>query len=188
MTNNGLELSLEDLKGKQSVRATFRLPRQVIELLSLIAAQLGIKQKSLFDQLFEDPAVLKTKAAENAASSESSGERVQKTYVISRSTLDTLERMAGKQNIPRDILVEISINRLLPVIKTEQEKHEKRKILLREMQKILQQERKILGKAESLLGEKDQLSEMIRQQVGIGERNVAAVKDLIARGKPMEGW
>ena len=55
---NKFRLTVDDLKGKQSVRATFRLPQQVIELLTLIAGQLGIKQKSLFDQLIEDSAVL----------------------------------------------------------------------------------------------------------------------------------
>ena len=51
-------LSADILRGRQSVRATFRLPSQVIALLSVAASQLGLKQKSLFDQLVEDRAVL----------------------------------------------------------------------------------------------------------------------------------
>ena len=37
-------LSADRLRGRQSVRATFRLPTEVIELLSMAASQLGVKQ------------------------------------------------------------------------------------------------------------------------------------------------
>ena len=46
------------LKKKQSVRATFRLPDEIINLLSVVASQLGLKQKSLLDQLVEDKELL----------------------------------------------------------------------------------------------------------------------------------
>ena len=47
-----------DLRGRQSVRATFRLSTKAIDALSVVAVQLGIKQKSLFDHLIEDLTVL----------------------------------------------------------------------------------------------------------------------------------
>jgi len=40
-----------DLKGRQSVRATFRLSEDCINAISILSAQLGIKQKSVFDHL-----------------------------------------------------------------------------------------------------------------------------------------
>ena len=40
-----------DLRGRQSVRATFKLSEGCIEAISIVAAHLGIKQKSLFDHL-----------------------------------------------------------------------------------------------------------------------------------------
>ena len=43
-----------DLRGRQSVRATFKLSPGAIEALSVVAAHLGIKQKSIFDHLIED--------------------------------------------------------------------------------------------------------------------------------------
>ena len=46
--------SPEDLRGRQSVRATFKLSSRAIDALSIVAAHLGIKQKSLFDHLIED--------------------------------------------------------------------------------------------------------------------------------------
>ncbi len=42
------------LRGRQSVRATFKLSSGCIEAISIVAAQLGIKQKSLFDHLAQD--------------------------------------------------------------------------------------------------------------------------------------
>ncbi len=43
--------SSKDLRGRQSVRATFKLSARAIEALSIVAVHLGIKQKSLFDQV-----------------------------------------------------------------------------------------------------------------------------------------
>jgi endonuclease/exonuclease/phosphatase family metal-dependent hydrolase len=43
--------SSSDLRGRQSVRATFKLSVRAIDALSIVAAHLGIKQKSLFDHL-----------------------------------------------------------------------------------------------------------------------------------------
>ena len=42
-----------DLRGRQSVRATFRLSEACIDAISILSAQLGIKQKSIFDHLLE---------------------------------------------------------------------------------------------------------------------------------------
>ena len=41
------DFSLDALKGMQSVRATFTLPKHAINLISTIANQLGVKQKSI---------------------------------------------------------------------------------------------------------------------------------------------
>ena len=181
-------LSLEDLKGKQSVRATFRLPRQIIDLLSVIASQMGIKQKSLFDHLVEDPDVRKEVVAEAENYPPGKTERLQKTFVISRSSLVTLDNLAREKNIPRDILVEVSIGRLLPIIETELEKHGKRKILLQDMRNYLRQGRQLLKKTENFLGRDDQLYAMIEHQVKICERNTAFIQQIVEKGKPMEEW
>jgi len=186
--NDTIDLSIDELKGRQSVRATFRLPKQAIELLSVIASQLGIKQKSLFDQLVEDMSVLGRIAQEAQHYAPGETERRQKTFVISRNSLVALDYIAQQQRIPRDVLVEFSIRRLLPVIESELKKHEKRKILLREMQNYLQQGQKILQKAETLLGRDDQLCQMIEHQVDLCERNTALLSGMVEKGKPMEEW
>ncbi|MBU4263009.1 MAG: hypothetical protein KKC76_14225 [Proteobacteria bacterium] len=186
--NDTLDLSIDELKGRQSVRATFRLPKQAIELLSVIASQLGIKQKSLFDQLVENISVLGRIAQEARNFAPGETERQQKTFVISRNSLVALDYIARQQGIPRDVLVEFSIRRLLPVIESELQKHEKRKILLKEMQDYLRQGQKILKRAADLIGKDEQLYQIIEQQVTLGERNAAMISSMIEKGRAMEEW
>ena len=183
-----LKLTLDDLKGKQSVRATFRLPKQVIDLLSVVAAQLGIKQKSLFDQLVEDTSVLGQLAEEAQNYFPREQERRQKTFVISRNSLVLLDLIAQKEQVPRDVLVEVSIKRLLPIIDVELKRHEKRKILLKEMKDYLAQGKNLLEKAGDLLGQDDNIYSMIENQLNLCERNVATVNSLVEKGKVMEDW
>jgi len=147
--------SSNDLRGRQSVRATFKLSARAIDLLSIVATHLGIKQKSLFDHLIED--VKSLSAIANEIENETFGalDRIQKTFVVSRRTLSCLEKTSQKFNAPRDALVEYSIQRLLPVIATEREKHAKRKAVLKDINTHLAQGLKILQNAKSMLGEED---------------------------------
>ena len=182
------ELTLEDLKGKQSVRATFRLSQQVIDLLALIADQLGIKQKSLFDQLVEDATVLERIAKDDNEYGQNRVERKQKTFVLSRSSLSVLNSVASKRNISRDLLVEISIRRLLPIIESEIEKHNHRKALLKEMEKYLKKGEVLLEKTEELLGKDDFLYGLIESQVAMVQKNCSTIDQVVQKGTPMEEW
>jgi len=116
------ELTADLLKGEQSVRVTFKISEECIRLLSLTAGHLGIQQKRLFDQLFDDRETL-MKIAGRGEESEAVGlARVQKTYVLSRRSLDALRETAKSHGIARDALVERSIDRLRPVLDAEWEK------------------------------------------------------------------
>ncbi len=147
--------SSADLRGRQSVRATFKLSARAIDVLSIVATQLGIKQKSLFDHLIEDVKSLNVIANEIEDEAFGALDRVQKTFVVSRRTLSCLEQTSRQFNAPRDALVEYSIQRLLPVIAKERERHSKRKAILNDINTHLAQGLKILQKAQSLLGEDD---------------------------------
>ena len=144
-----------DLRGRQSVRATFKLSARAIDVLSIMAAQLGIKQKSLFDHLIEDVQSLNAIANQIEDDVFEALDRVQKTFVISRRTLSCLDQTSRQFNAPRDALVEYSIQRLLPVIAKERERHHKRKTISNDINAHLAQGVKILQKAQSLLGEED---------------------------------
>nr|MBF0222971.1 hypothetical protein [Desulfobulbaceae bacterium] len=186
--NNSLRLTANDLIGKQSVRATFRLPQQVIDLLTVISGQLGIKQKSLFDQLIENASVLGQVAEKAQNYAGEKNEVRQKTFVISRNSLLSLNDIAKRQQIPRDLLVEISIKRLLPVIETELEKHKKRKALLSDMQEYLRHGKRLQKKTGAILGKDDFVYEMIKGQVNLAQKNVSSLSSIVAKGMPMEDW
>jgi hypothetical protein len=163
----------EDLRGRQSVRATFKLSHRAIEALSIVAVHLGIKQKSLFDHLIEDAQSLNTIAREIEAEQFRALSRIQKTFVISRRTLVCLDEVSRQFNAPRDALVEYSIQRLLPVIGREREKHRKRKRLLVEISQHLEEGLKLVKKTTSLLGEEDPVALRLAaaMDVYVGARN-----------------
>ena len=145
----------KDLRGRQSVRATFKLSAKAIETISIVAVHLGIKQKSLFDHLIEDVQSLKLIAREVESERFNAISRIQKTFVISRKTLSSLDETSKHFNAPRDALVEYSIQRLLPVITREREKHQRRKEILRDMNENMENGLRILQKSKTLLGEDD---------------------------------
>jgi hypothetical protein len=147
--------SSADLRGRQSVRATFKLSPRAIDVLSIVATQLGIKQKSLFDHLIEDAQSLNMIANEIEYEAFGTLDRIQKTFVVSRRTLSSLEETSRKFNTPRDALVEYSIQRLLPVIARERERHRRHKAILKDINTHLAHGMKILQKAQSQLGEED---------------------------------
>ena len=143
------------LRGRQSVRATFKLSSGCIEAISIVAAQLGIKQKSLFDHLAQDSDSLNAIAKEVRNARVRAENRVQKTYVISRSSLSLLDEISRAFNAPRDALVEFSVRRLLPVIDNEQKKYEMRKAAFSEIRQHFDQGRQLLGRIIDQLGEDD---------------------------------
>lgn len=185
---NNAAISFDELRKKQSVRATFKLPQEVIDLLGVIAGQLGIKQKSLLDQLIEDTSLLARLAQEIEQIETDQSARRQKTFVISRSSLHSINDLAKKENIPRDILVEISIKRLLPIIENELEKHSTRKTILKEMITSLKVTENLLEKTEKMLGKDDVLYDMLEKQRSLAEKNILAVNAIIEKGMPMEDW
>lgn len=147
--------SSRDLRGRQSVRATFKLTSRAIETMSAVSIHLGIKQKSIFDHLVEDLKALEVIAREVQEESMDLPSRIQKTFVLSRRTLDCLEQAARNHQAPRDALVEYSIQRLMPVIKKEKEKHRIRKELLERINAFLLTGEKILEEGREALGDED---------------------------------
>jgi hypothetical protein len=181
-----IKISEEGLRGRQSVRATFRLSEDLIALMGIVAGQFGLKQKSLFDQLIEDTAVLHKVAESAAGYIPDNSQRRPKTFVLSKHSLHSLEMVAAERRISRDALVEVSIRRLLPVVLAEWEKHKKRQTILVEMESFLGHGQDLLAQVERLLGREDPVYEMIDRMVRLGKEKVADLADMVARGKLME--
>jgi hypothetical protein len=178
--------SSADLRGRQSVRATFKLSPRAIDVLSIVATQLGIKQKSLFDHLIEDVKSLNVIANEIEDEAFGALERIQKTFVVSRRTLSCLEQTSREFNAPRDALVEYSIQRLLPVIAKERERHRKRKEVSKDINAHLEQGLKILQKARSLLGEEDPVYTRFESAMNGMVNAHAHIDDFVKRGSVIE--
>ena len=176
-----------DLRGRQSVRATFRLSEDCIDAISILSAQLGIKQKSVFDHLMEDVNVLKEMARELTKTEfDRHGNRIQKTFVISRRSLSFLDMIASKHNAPRDALVEYSVRRLLPIIARERQKHEKRKELLTEISNHFTKGEKVLSKAEEMLGTDDPIVNKLQTAMSAYKNAFDDITNFIERGKIIE--
>lgn len=182
------EISFDDLKLRQSVRTTFKLPQETISLLGLIAGQLGIKQKSLLDQLTGDKELLTNVAQKAAEQKEQSKNRLPKTFVMSRSTLESINDVAKRQNVSRDVLVEISIQRLVPIIENEVERHQQRKKIYEEMKEYMDRGEKLRQRAKESLGDGDELFSMIDKQVLLTQKNIMKSTAIIEKGSPMEDW
>ena len=178
--------STMDLRGRQSVRATFRLSETCIDAISVLSAQLGIKQKSVFDHLLEDAQVLKNMARELANIELDRQERIQKTFVISRRSLSYLDSISNKYDAPRDALVEYSVRRLLPVIAKERKKHEKRKRLFAEISNHFQEGENLLSKADEMLGTDDPVVNKLETAMSVYKNAFHDIANFIDRGKIIE--
>ena len=187
--DKGLSLpTCSDLRGKQSIRATFKLSEKSIETISVVAAQLGIKQKSLFDHLIDDIGSLNLIAQELERETFHGLDRVQKTFVLSRKTLTSLEEVAEKFDAPRDALVEYSIRRLMPLVEEERERHFKRKAVLAEVAEFLGQGEEILKKSRELLGEDDFVYEKFEASFKGVINAYGAIAAFVEKGEMIEDF
>ncbi|MBU1160914.1 MAG: hypothetical protein KKF96_00030, partial [Proteobacteria bacterium] len=181
-----LKTFTSDLRGRQSVRATFKLSEGCIEAISIVAAHLGIKQKSLFDHLVEDARSLKSIAREIQNIKLTKQGRIQKTFVISRRSLLSLENVSKNFNAPRDALVELSVQRLLPIIAKEREKHGKRKKMLNEIAKHLEEGERLLSNAKEIFGVEDPISQKLESVMTVYKNAYHHITSFIEKGKIIE--
>ena len=180
------QTTTSDLRGRQSVRATFKLTEECIGAISIVATHLGIKQKSLFDHLVEDMSSLKAIARGLKNTNMHARNRVQKTFVISRKSLRSLETVSKSHNAPRDALVEFSVQRLLPIIINEPKKHLTRKKMRSEIAAHLEAGKALLGRVKDALGTEDPVLSRMAALMTSYENTFAAIDAFIERGKLIE--
>lgn len=180
------DISFETLKGMQSVRATFTLPKHTINLLSAVANQLGVKQKSIFDHLVENKNFLDQIADEAKDYQPKRSQRRQKTFVLSKNCLSALDTFSREYQLPRDVLVEFSIKQLHPVVAREKERHENRKLLLNEMESFRNLGSQLMDRARYLVGEDDDVLQKLESVFNLYDKNMEDLKTAIEKGKCME--
>ena len=173
------------LRGRQSVRTTFKLSERAISALSILAGQMGIKQKSLFDHLMDDVPALKAIAREFETFPEKE-QRVTKTFVISRKTLEILETVSAQYQTPRDALVEYSIQRILPLVEREKARHRKRVEIESQLAEHVRQGAGLLRQAVEELGEDDPVVQEMYSMLRSNDLAYKRIRDYVQKGKKVE--
>ena len=176
------------LKGKQSVRTSFKLSKGCITAINIVATQLGIKHRSLFDYLVEDTHSLEALAGEIVKKEPDQNRRLQKSFILSRETLTVIDRLCEKLKISRDMLIELSVRRLLPIIEKEMERHRKRKDMFGLVDKQYRQTKKVLDAIKTSVGSEDPAYKAFQNTVAACKQSRKQLDDIIARGKVIEGF
>lgn len=178
--------TLFDLRGKQSVRATFKLSQKSIDALGLVAIHMGIKQKSLFDHIIEDIDALGSLAKTIRIRQFEKISRKQKTFVLSRKTIEALEVISQSYGIPRDALVEYSIKKLESIINAEKARHKERKILSEKVNDHFNQGKLLYKKATAMLGKDDPFCRRLEKAVFACHRTETELINFIEKSKALE--
>jgi hypothetical protein len=176
------------LKGKQSVRTSFKLSEACIHAITIVATQLGIKHRSLFDYLIEDTELLQSIAGEIVNGDSLGDHGIQKSYIISRESLSALDRLCEKLKISRDALIERSVRRLLPIIEKEIESHRRRKRIFELVDSHCQDGRKVLDQIKESVGVDDPIYKAYLSTVASCKQVKTQIHGIISRGKVIEGF
>lgn len=174
-----LQVDADELKKRQSVRTTFKLPAKSIHLLKISAKQLGIKQKTLLDQLIEDETILNILAKEAQTHCRSDDDYRPKTLVLSRKALDLIDVMLDRYNIARDILVELSIARLASYIETLSENHAQKRSMLNEIDKYQKLIEDVSRKAKGIFQQEDPFRIRLEKLAQTNQKAVEEIRKLV---------
>jgi len=182
------QTSAAALMGKQSVRATFRLSVECINAISILSAQMGIKQKSLFDHLMEDANSLVSIAREAESVMLNKESRTQKTFVISRKSLSILDKISKQFDFSRDDLVEFSVRRLSPIIAKERQKQVKRERLHLKIAEHLKDGIELLNEIQRQLGNEDLIYKAMDAVIDTYKKASSTIESFIEKGKRIEDF
>lgn len=180
--------SMFDLRGKQSVRATFKLSQKAIDAIGLVAIHMGIKQKSLFDHIIEDHRALDELARNIRVRQFKKIERKQKTFVLSRRTIEALTAISETYNMPRDALVEYSIKKLETVIQEEKIRHRERIRLTRKLSDRFDAVTALYREAAETLGADDPFCRQMEKAVLALDRTRQEVEAFLEKSQVLEDF
>lgn len=172
-----------ELMEQKSVRVTFRISPEFIEALSILSSRLGLKQKSLFDYLLEDSDSLIAIARSNPRENVDKKSRIQKTFVISKKSLSSLEKLLSEVEASRDDLVEYAIQRLLPILLKERSQQKKRETVLSEIAQHFERSIELMRKIEKSVGKDDSLYEYYSAVIEMYRDAFDKMENLVQQGK-----
>ena len=176
------------LKGKQSVRVSFKLSKACILAINIVAIQLGIKHRSLFDYLVKNSGFLDTIGGETDGRYPAPKNGIQKTYIISRETLSAIDVASNKLNMSRDALIELSARRLAPLIEKEKASHYKRKHLLEMVQNHYTDGTELLRRIKEGVGAEDPIYKAFQNTTTTCEQVASQIRAVVVKGKILEDF
>ncbi len=174
-----LQIDADELKGRQSVRTTFKLQEKTINLLKISAKHLGIQQKTLLDQLIEDETILNILAKEAQTHCRNDDDCRPKTFVLSRKALDLIDVMLDRYDIARDILIDLSISRLASYIESLSEKHDQKRSLLKEIDKYQQLLEELSSKAQATFNQEDPFRMKVEILTQTTQKSVVEMRKMV---------
>lgn len=174
------------LRGRQSMRATFKLSRDCIDAITIVATHLGIKQKSLFDHLIEDLGTLEPAAGGRHGTGLDQISRVPKTFVVSRNAMDVLNAISAKTGFLKEDLIELSVQRLLPLIAREQVIHEERKKMMDQISTHLKQGEQLHRQIRKVFDQDDIVFQRYTQIMDLYKSCVADIRKYINKTRRIE--
>ena len=176
------------LKGKQSVRTSFKLSEGCIHAINIVATQLGIKHRSLFDYMVEDTRSLEALAKEIVKKESNENKGFQKSFIVSRQTLLVIDSLCKKLKVSRNSLIELSVRRLLPIIEKEMKNHLKREEMFELVDKHYQESRKVLNLIKKGVGTEDPAYKTYQTTVIACKQVRKQYKEIISKSKVIEGF
>ena len=191
--NQGSNLSIPRasatvLRRRQSTRVSFKLTTKCIEAMNILGSHLGLKPKSLFDHMVQEPEILEAIATKARRLNLDDQPRLAKTYVISRDAAELLDEVARTRKVSRDALVEASVQHLMPLIEKEQVRHTSRKSLVSRMDHHLKSGRKLLDDMVADLGANDPMSDKMKNVMAAYERAFSSISAFIQKGESIEDF
>jgi hypothetical protein len=144
--------------------------------------------KSLFDHMVQEQETLEAIASKVKDTDSAESARVPKTYVVSRYAAEVFSKVARRRNIPRDALVEASIQHLMPLIQKEQGRHDTRKALFVKMERHLKSGRKLYDDMIAALGDSDPMCTKMSNVIAAYDRAFESIEEFIKKGASIEGF
>jgi hypothetical protein len=115
-------------------------------------------------------------------------DRIQKTFVVSRKSLHALDEISSSFDASRDALVEYSVQRLLPTLARERQKHDMRKKIFNDIGNHFAEAETILKKTGDLLGREDPVYEHLKAAVDAYRSAFQHIEDFIEKTRSIEDF
>ena len=118
--------SYQKLSLLKSERTTFNLSNEAYELLEKLSKSYEITQKETLSLIMDDDElILITVEKIKSGTDEIAEDKSAKTKVISKGALEKLSNLAQREQISRDLLLEITLRELSDQLKKREENHKK---------------------------------------------------------------